>query len=256
MGNEYKNLTVCVGKGGQRDAAEAFARRNGLSVSDRFGDELTLLYDASGVSLNGYGLTFRGDFEQMLHRLTEGRLQHEMIVHISKTQKPNPRAVDATAGMGEDSILFVAAGYEVTMYEQNAVIAALLKDALRRAKKNPVLRDIVARMNLIEGNSIELMKNLAFTPDVIYLDPMFPSRQKTGLVNKKLQLIQKLEQPCVEEQAILTAAAELLPQKIIIKRPLKGGFLAGREPDYSVKGKAIRYDCFSETTIKKISEVK
>lgn len=243
MSNEYKNLTVCVGKGGQRDMAEAFSRRTGAPVSDRAGDELTLLFDSSGVSLTGGGLTFRGDFEQMLHRLTEGRLQHEMLVHITKTKKPEPRAVDATAGMGEDSILLAAAGYTVTMYEQNAVVAALLKDAMRRAKKNPVLKDIVARMRLIEGNSIELMKELTFCPDVIYLDPMFPARQKTGLVNKKLQLIQKLEQPCVEEEALLEAAINTEPEKIIIKRPLKGVFLAGREPDYSVKGKAIRYDC-------------
>lgn len=243
MDKAFNNLTVCLGKGGQRDMAESFARKNGLSVSDKAGDELTLMFDSSGVSLIGYGLTFRGDFEQMLHRLTEGRLQHEMLVHMTKTKDDYPRAVDATAGMGEDSILLAAAGYEVTMYEQNAVIAALLKDAVRRAKKNPILKDIVSRMKLIEGNSINLMKELPFTPDVIYLDPMFPARQKTGLVNKKLQLIQKLEMPCFEETELLNAAVNVNPSKIIIKRPLKGAFLAQREPDYSVKGKAIRYDC-------------
>lgn len=243
MSGELKNLTVCVGKGGQRDAAEAFARRTGAKLSEKAGNELTLMFDSSGISLTGFGLTFRGDFEQMLHRLTDGRLQHEMLVHVARTEKNSPRAVDATAGMGEDSILLAAAGYDVTMYEQNPVIAVLLKDTIRRAKKNPFLREIVARMHLIEGNSVELMEKLTFAPDVIYLDPMFPARQKSGLVNKKLQLIQKLEHPCVEEEALLGAAMKLNPEKIIIKRPLKGAFLAGREPDYSVKGKAIRYDC-------------
>jgi len=38
--------------------------------------------------------------------------------------------------MGEDAFLLAAQGYEVTLYEQNPVIAALLKDAIRRAKKN------------------------------------------------------------------------------------------------------------------------
>ena len=243
MKNQYENLTVCVGKGGQHDMAEAFARRTGVPVSDKAGDELTLMFDSSGVSLTGYGLSFRGDFEDMLHRLTDGRLQHEMLVHITKTKKPSPRAVDATAGMGGDSILLAAAGYSVTMYEQNAVVAALLKDAMRRAKKNPALREIVGRMSLVEGDSVEMMKNLSFTPDVVYLDPMFPQRQKTGLVNKKLQLIQKLERPCADETELLNAAASLRPELIVIKRPLKGAPLAGREPDYTVKGKAIRYDC-------------
>ena len=242
---QARNVTVCMGKGAQRDAAEALARRVGTVLSDNPGPELTLLIDGSGVSLNGYGLSYRGDFTEMLPRLTEGRLAHEMLVHVSKP-KSDPgtlRAVDATAGMGEDSILLAAAGYQVTLYEQNPVIAALLKDALRRAKKHPVLGPIVARMTLIEGNSIALLPSLGFEPDLVYLDPMFPARQKSGLINKKLQLIQKLEHPCVEEQELLDAAIGTGAQKIIIKRPLKGANLAGRTPHYSVEGKAIRYDC-------------
>lgn len=234
-----------MGKGAQRDAAEALARRVGAELTDSPGDGLTLLIDNSGVSLTGFGLTFRGDFEEnMLRRLTGGRLEHEMLAHVAKTKEPHPTAVDATAGMGEDSIILAACGYEVTMFEQDPVIAALLRDAIRRAKKHPVLGEIVGRMHLIEGSSIELMPGLPFVPDLIYLDPMFPARQKSGLINKKLQLIQKLERPCPEEKELLEAAVSLKPKKIVIKRPLKGAFLAGQEPGYSVKGKAIRYDCF------------
>ncbi len=240
---ENGKLVVCMGKGAPRDAAEALARRVGTSVSEKPGSGLTLFINGDGVTLTGYGLSFRGDFEQMLHRITDGRLQHEMIARIAKTKEPHPVAIDATAGMGEDSILFAACGYEVTMHEQNPVIAALLKDALRRAKKHPVLGEIVARMHLVEGNSIELLPKRPDEPDIIFLDPMFPKRQKSGLINKKLQLIQKLEQPCVGESELLAAAIAAHPKKIIIKRPLKGANLAGREPDYSYKGKAIRYDC-------------
>lgn len=241
---ENEKLVVCMGKGAQKDAALALARKVGAPLADKPGPELTLMIDGSGVSLMGYGLSYRGDFEQMLHRITEGRLQHEMLVHVAKTNLPHPTAIDATAGMGEDSLLLAACGYEVTLYEQNPVIAALLKDALRRAKKHPVLREIVERMHLVEGNSIELIPQRPEAPDVLYLDPMFPARQKSGLINKKLQLIQKLEQPCPQEEAMLEMAFRVAPGKIIVKRPLKGANLAGKEPNYSVKGKAIRYDCF------------
>ena len=44
------------------------------------GEELTVVFDSKGVSLTGYGLTYQGDFENMLHRVTNGRLQHEMLV--------------------------------------------------------------------------------------------------------------------------------------------------------------------------------
>ncbi|MDD6612733.1 MAG: hypothetical protein PUE91_11075 [Clostridiales bacterium] len=33
------------------------------------------------------------------------------------------------------------------------------------------------------------------------------------------------------------------PHKVVIKRPLKGSYLADRKPSYSLKGKAIRYNC-------------
>lgn len=240
-----EKIVICLGKGGQRDAAEALARRIGAPLTETPGDNLTMLVDGSGVSLTGFGLSYRGDFEQMLHRLTNGRLQHEMLVHVAKTTLPHPTAVDATAGMGEDSILLAACGYDVTLFEQNPVISALLKDALRRAKKHPELKAIVERMHLIEGDSIEGMGRLPFTPDIIYLDPMFPARQKTGLINKKLQLIQKLEQPCFNEAGLLEAAFAAHPGKIVVKRPLKGAVLAERQPNYSIKGKAIRYDVFS-----------
>ncbi len=80
-------------------------------------------------------------------------------------------------------------------------------------------------------------------PDIILLDPMFPERQKSGLVKKKFQLIHNLECPCNDEKEMLEAAMAAEPKKIIIKRPLKGPYLAGVKPSYSLTGKSIRYDC-------------
>ena len=148
-------IVVCLGKGGQRDMAESFARKTGASIVEKPGEYLTVLFDSKGVSLTGFGLTYQGDFENMLHRVTNGRLQHEMLVRAAKSDKPGRKAIDATAGMGEDGFLLAAQGYEVTLYEQNPVIAVLLKDALRRAKKHMILKEIAGRMKLVEGNSVE-----------------------------------------------------------------------------------------------------
>ena len=244
MENNNK-IVVCIGKGGQREMAESFARRTGAPIQEKSGEYLTVMFDSKGVSLTGFGLTYQGDFENMLHRVTNGRLQHEMLVRAAKTEEKNLKAIDATAGMGEDAFLLAAYGYEVTLYEQNPVIAALLKDALRRAKKHPVLKEIAGRMHLMEGDSVKGLTRLIDPVDVIYLDPMFPERQKSGLINKKLQLIQKLEPPCSEEKDLFDAAIKANPSKIIVKRPLKSVYLAGREPSYILKGKAIRYDCYT-----------
>ncbi len=238
-------IVVCIGKGGQRDMAESFAKRTGVPILDKPGENLNVLFDAKGVSLTGYGLTYQGDFEGMLHRGSDGRLAHEMLVRAAKTTETALKGIDATAGMGEDAFLLAAYGYDMTLYEQNPVVAVLLKDALRRAKKHPQLKEIAARMKLVEGNSVEELKTRVDAVDLIYLDPMFPGRQKSGLINKKLQLIQKLEPPCSDEVELFEAAIQAKPSKIIVKRPLKSPFLAGKNPTYELKGKAIRYDCYA-----------
>lgn len=241
--NETGMPVVCAGAEAYVETARELAERLGVPLTETPGEALTLMVDADGISLNGYGMRYQSDFTQMLRRITNGHLQHEMLAHVSKTKTPHPKAVDATAGLGEDSLLLAACGYEVTMFEQNPVIAALLRDALYRAQVHPVLGEFAARMRLVEGNSLSYLPQIE-DAELIYLDPMFPARQKSGLIGKKLQLIQKLEQPCVDEAALLDAAMQAHPQKIIIKRPLKGAYLAQKKPHYSVKGKAIRYDCF------------
>lgn len=158
-----------------------------------------------------------------------------------------PVAIDATAGLGEDSLLLAAAGFRVHLFEYNSVIAALLLDAMERAREVPDLREPVSRMELHVGDSIEAMNraedSIGGIPDLVLLDPMFPERQKSALVKKKFQLIHRLESPCMEEETLLNAAIAAGPRKILIKRPLKGPWLAGRKPGYSISGKAVRYDC-------------
>lgn len=239
---DFPDLVIVTGEGVSNEDALALSKHIGAPLSDTLGEGLTLLMEKSGLSLVGYGLRFQGDFAEMLRRITGGRLSHEMLVRIAKTKSERPVAFDAAAGMGEDALLLAAAGYRVYLFEQDAVIAALLRDTMRRATDHPELKEIVGRMKLTEGNSIELMQTIPEQPELVYLDPMFPARRKSGLINKKLQLIQKLEQPCAQEEELLEAAIALHPKKIVIKRPLHSDPLAEKKPSYTVKGKAIRYD--------------
>lgn len=240
-----KNVSILIKKGGDKALAESLSNKIESRILDTEGDGLTVIFDSKGVSLSGYNLTYQGDFEGMLRRVTDGRLSHEMLSKATKTDIENPRAIDATAGMGEDAFIIAANGYDVTLHEQNPVIALLLKDAIRRAKRQPILKDIVSRMHVVEGDSVEILSKRIDPIDLIYLDPMFPGRQKSGLIGKKLQLIQKMESPCSEECELFDAAIKAAPSKIVVKRPLKAPFLADRKPNYSLDGKAIRYDCYT-----------
>lgn len=208
-------------------------------------EELYLQIDADGLSLVENGHVLRGDFTKSKSRLIPNNLNGELLVKAAKLKNIQgmPIAVDATAGLGEDSLLLAAAGFHVRLYERNPVIAALLYDALRRGAHDPELAPIIGRMELHPEDSIAMLPRSTPSPDIVLLDPMFPTRQKSGLVKKKFQMLQQLEQPCSDEQALLNAAISADPQRIVIKRPLKGPYLAGAKPGYSLKGKAIRYDC-------------
>ena len=79
-------------------------------------------------------------------RIKQGVIQREMLVKAARVKGVDrPRAVDATAGLGEDGFLLAASGFDVTLCEADPVIAALLADALERAAHNPALAPVVAR---------------------------------------------------------------------------------------------------------------
>ena len=256
-------LTVIYTDTVYKKEAEALAEHTGAGKAQYTenapahdqGTGLMLLLDDSGLSLTDGKISLQADLTSMLPRLKKSNLEREFLVKASRIKGLNAadgqlRAVDATAGFGEDSLLLAAAGYNVELYEYDPVIAALLRDALRRAAQSSddALRDAVSRMDLREGDSVSAMRAMAGSnepPDIVLLDPMFPERRKSALVKKKFQLLQQLESPCegADEGELLEAAEAAGPRRIIIKRPLKGPYLAGRRPGYSITGKAVRYDC-------------
>lgn len=241
-----ERMRLIVAEGADETRARILAQKLGISPETTTEEEgPALRLDADGLSLIDGELAMRGDFMRILPRLQKGRLAGEMLVKAAKRKQYGERAlaIDATAGLGEDSILLAAAGFEVRMYEYDPVIAALLADALERARSIPELAEPVSRMTLCEENSIEAMRKLTVRPDVVLLDPMFPERRKSALIKKKFQLLQQLERPCSDEDELLEAALHSGAHRIIIKRPLKGPYLAEKKPDYSLNGKAIRYDC-------------
>lgn len=210
-------------------------------------DNLRLFYTSEGLSLGKGNMLLKADFSDLYSRIKGNRLYSELLIKAvgKKNRSEDTVILDATAGLGEDSFLLAAAGYKVKMFEKDRIIAKLLEDGLKRAYDISGMAEIIDRMELIREDSICAMENNSFEPDIVYLDPMFPQREKSGLIKKKFQILQQLESPCDEEEKLLNAALKTGAKKIIIKRPLKGAYLAGVKPGYSLKGRAIRYDCIS-----------
>ena len=118
---------------------------------------LVLEESRDGLVLSDGQMAIKGDFSRMVPRVKSARLKQELLVKAAKV-----KGVDIpTAGLGEDSLLLAAVGFAVTLYERNPVIAVLLGDALERASKNPALSDAVARMNVVQGDSVDALSRLA-----------------------------------------------------------------------------------------------
>ena len=203
--------------------------------------------DEGGFVLTDGTLELRAGFSHLARRARPGVVERELVVRAVRVKglaASATRVLDATAGLGEDAFLLASAGFAVELYERDATIAALLSDALERAAVDPQLATAAARMRLHGRDSIEAMRSGACPPpDVVVLDPMFPARAKSAAPGKKFQLLHALERPCADEEALLAAAEAACPRKVVVKRPLKGPWLAGRKPDYTLEGKAVRYDC-------------
>lgn len=261
IGSAESPVTVLCIDGDSLDRAEGLSDRLAAPLAvfeagcseTAFIPEPGLLYlkvFRAGLSLMRDGMELRPDFAEMLPRIKQGALQREMLVKAARVKGVEaPRAVDATAGLGEDSLLLAAAGFTVTLCEADPVIAALLEDALARASVHEVLGPIVERMHLVAGDSRAVLAEFGtapdIRPDVVYLDPMFPGRTKSAAVKKKFQLIHGLERPTepLDEESLLQAALAAHPRKVVIKRPVKGPYLAGVKPSHAIAGKAVRYDC-------------
>lgn len=249
---DISKVTVSVlhpGAGADSERVQQLAVRLGLQLvlnrESALEAGVFLLLDEKGLALTDGSMEYRGDFTSMLSRIKQGRLQGELLVKAAKIRRTDSKliAVDATAGLGEDSLLLAASGFQVLLCESDPIIAALLRDSMERASQVPELSESISGMTLHECDSVDFLNNLEFTPDLVYLDPMFPERKKSGLIKKKFQLLHVLEAPCENGEELVRAAVAASPQKIVIKRPLKAESLAGIKPGYSIKGKSIRYDC-------------
>ncbi|WP_161632449.1 class I SAM-dependent methyltransferase [Tolumonas lignilytica] len=160
----------------------------------------------------------------------------------------NPTVVDATAGLGRDAFVLASLGCQVTMLERHPVVAALLADGLQRAQRDDEIGPWVReRMSLRAGSALDNLQQLGFTPDVVYLDPMFPHRQKSALVKKEMRVFQSLVGADQDADALLPVALAVAGKRVVVKRPDYAGYLNDMTPSMSIETKSNRFDVYVVT---------
>lgn len=168
----------------------------------------------------------------------------ELIIQAVGIKPDRPlRILDATAGLGRDSFVLAAHGAQVLACERHPLLAAMLADGLARARAHPDTAAIAAAITLHAGAA---QTQFSATFDVIYLDPMFPSRQKSAAVKKDLQILQYLlaDAPAQDEAALLKQALAHA-KRVVVKRPRHAPKLAELPCSGSIEGNSTRFDLYA-----------
>lgn len=157
-----------------------------------------------------------------------------------------PDVVDATAGLGRDAFVLAALGCRVRMFERHPVVAALLDDGLARAYADPEVGHwLQERLTLLHCSSLTGLSGLQPAPEVVYLDPMYPHRQKSALVKKEMRVFQSLVGSDDDADALLAPARALATRRVVVKRPDYAPPLADIAAQAHITTKNHRFDLYT-----------
>ncbi len=237
-------------------AAAAWAERLHLPLAGEA--ELALQLGPDGLQLVDLAEDAPGpvrvDFVEgaVAHRRLFGGGAGQMIAKaVGLLPGVRPSVVDATAGLGRDAFVLAQLGCPVTLIERNPLIAALLEDGLQRAAQDAEVATIVGRMRLLCGDAIVRLNAWPDeVPQVVYLDPMFPHRDKSALVKKEMRLFRPVVGDDGDAPALLEAALALATHRVVVKRARKAPAIAGPKPAFALEGNSSRFDIYPKKSLK------
>ncbi len=248
---------VCDNDALMADAHDCAKRLNTCVNADVNTDYILHFSEAgTGLYLTGKkrALVVTVDFcaGKVAHRRQYGGGKGQMIAKaVGISSKYKPSVFDATAGLGKDAFVLATLGCQVTLMERSPIAFALLKDGLRRGRlyaeaHEPELSDVFERMNLVAGDSIQyLASHEGCVADVIYLDPMFPSKQKKAAVKKEMAAFHCVVGQDLDGESLFVSAGGKATYRVAVKRSRHAPIISAEKPTYSLEGKSSRYDIYA-----------
>jgi 16S rRNA (guanine1516-N2)-methyltransferase len=235
-----------------RALAEKLPHGQDITASDT--PQFLLVYTAKGLELQTltpetgrYTTTLSTDFvhgNTGYRRLHGGGIHQPLARAAGLKAGVRPTVVDATAGLGVDAFILASLGCKVTMIERSPIMGALLEDGLQRAASHPDTRDIVSRLQLLIGNSREIIASLPEQPATIYLDPMYPHRHTSALNKQEMRTIRTLVGDDQDAAALLETALTIAANRVVVKRPKGAPELSARRPSHIIEMKNSRFDVY------------
>lgn len=156
-----------------------------------------------------------------------------------------PSVIDATAGLGRDAFVLAAIGCQVRLVERHPVVYLLLQDGLQRAYQDEEIGAMLQQnLRLLEVHHVNELNPQTDFADVVYLDPMYPHKQKSALVKKEMRVFQHLVGADLDADELLAPALKLAHKRVVVKRPDYAEFLCEKAPHFSRETKNHRFDIY------------
>lgn len=261
MSAESSSASVAIAcEHGLYSRARSLAEKFGLPLADRRHTDRFLLHlGAARLELRDLDPGAPGpvfvDFcaGRADHRRRHGGGRNQPLARAAGLGKLSaPAVLDATAGMGRDAFVLASLGCRVTLVERAPAFAALLEDGIERALLNNDVRAIAGRMRLIHADSRNYLRKLppSDRPDVVYLDPMYPHRDKSALVKKEMRYARALVGDDADAGELLSAALATARYRVAVKRPKGAPVLPGPRPASEIASANTRYDIYTVNPLK------
>lgn len=182
---------------------------------------------------------------KLAHRRLYGGGKSQLLARAIGLQKMKaPTVLDVTAGLGQDGFVLACLGCQVTMVERSPIIAALVEDALNRARHDTSFQNLSLCLVLADSANFLQQLDHANYPDVIYLDPMFPSRSKSALVKKEMRILRAVVGDDIDADNLFNLARKIAKKRVVVKRSRHAPLLANAQPTLQFKGQSSRFDVY------------
>lgn len=220
-------------------------------TQDKLNSDYQLVRNESGVlELVKTNITSKKVEQKIFVDFLSGEFQQRLKT-LSKTQplikalslEKGDLVLDATAGLGKDALSICHFGVNVIAIEENPIVFALLEDGLRRALEHEKFnKKFSDKIKLVQGSSLEYMKSIKKKPHTIYLDPMYPTIEKTAKPKKEMAFLRDILEETKNIEELLDQALITATKRVVLKRPIGSPEL--KKPSHSFESKMVRFDMY------------
>lgn len=182
---------------------------------------------------------------ELAYRKKQGGGKSQLIAKaVGIKPKIKLSILDVTAGLGRDAFVLAALGCDVVMCERSPVIFALLEDGLKRAQKENWFNAL--SLKLVHADAIDFLSRISGDnkPDVVYIDPMFPERNKSALVKKEMRVLREVVGDDMDSEKLFQVALSVAKKRVVVKRSKLAPTVTNKKPDLVFMGKSSRFDVY------------